>query len=175
MRHRPESPVVEADARRDTHEFARKIVTQYAQAKSRQDADAALRLCTPGFLLHTEPLQSTAAGLSNVNRLMKKFFRIFPDYTASLEGDASNDYGYMCWGTATMTMRGSMGWWRATNRTARLPFYCLFKIEGERLSSEGFYFSQTEFCTQLGLPASPFRRMLTMGSKLPLGLQLLLL
>jgi hypothetical protein len=61
------------------------LVGRYAEAKSHQDTEAALRLCTDDFLLHTEAMHNTTVGKRNVGLLLDAFFGIFPDYRVTLE------------------------------------------------------------------------------------------
>ncbi|MEV3903440.1 nuclear transport factor 2 family protein [Mycobacterium sp. NPDC050551] len=143
------------------------LVGRYAEAKSRQDTQAALRLCTDGFLLHTEAVHNTTVGKRNVRRLLDAFFGIFPDYHVTLDDSALSGYGYTCWGTLRMTMRGRLGPWPATHRTATLPFVCVFTIRDGLIASEHFFFDRYEMCDALGLPSARFERLSRIVARIP--------
>lgn len=143
------------------------LVARYAEAKSRQDTAAALRLCTDDFLLHTEAVHNTTVGKRNVGRLLDAFFGIFPDYHVTLDDSMLNGYGYTCWGTLRMTMHGRIGPWPATHRTANLPFFCVFTIRDGLLASEHFFFDRYAMCDALGLPAAKFERLAKIAGRLP--------
>jgi ketosteroid isomerase-like protein len=148
-------------------ESVRDLVGRYAEAKSHQDTEAALRLCTDDFLLHTAAVHNTTVGKRNVGRLLDAFFGIFPDYQVTLEDSVLNGYGYTCWGTLRMTMRGRVGLWRATHRTANLPFVCAFTIRDGLIASEHFFFDGRAMCDALGLPAATFERLSKVVGRLP--------
>ncbi|MGA5462143.1 ester cyclase [Mycobacterium sp. NPDC050041] len=143
------------------------LVGRYAEAKSRQDTQAALRLCTDDFLLHTEAVHNTTVGKRNVRRLLDAFFGIFPDYHVTLDDSVLNGYGYTCWGTLRMTMRGRLGPWPATHRTATLPFVCVFTIREGLIASEHFFFDRYEMCDALGLPSARFERLSRIVARIP--------
>lgn len=143
------------------------LVSRYAEAKSRQDTQSALRLCTDDFLLHTEAVHNTMIGKRSVGRLLAAFFAIFPDYHVTLDGSSLNGYGYTCWGTLRMTMHGRMGPWPPTHRTANLPFVCVFTIREGLLASEHFFFDRYAMCEALGLPAGKFEWLARIVGRLP--------
>jgi ketosteroid isomerase-like protein len=152
--------LVSADSVRD-------LVARYAEAKCRQDTEAALQLCTQDFLLHTEAVHNTAVGKRNVGRLLDTFFGIFPDYHVTLDDSVLNGYGYTCWGTLRMTMHKRLGPWPATHRTANLPFFCVFTIRDGLIASEHFFFDRGAMCDALGLPAARFERLSKLAGRLP--------
>jgi steroid delta-isomerase-like uncharacterized protein len=143
------------------------LVSRYAEAKSRQDAAAALRLCTDDFVLHTAAVHNTTVGKRNVGRVLDAFFGIFPDYHVTLDDSVLNGYGYTCWGTLSMTMHGRIGPWRATHRTANLPFVCVFTIRDGLIASEHFFFDRDAMCEALGLPAARLERLAKIVGRLP--------
>ena len=168
-------PVNQADREpaHSTHEMMNTLVAEYASAKSRQDVDAALRVCTDDFLLYAEAFHSTARGAADVRRQLKYFFKVFPDYGVVLEGSGMNDYGLTCWGTVRMTMKTRLAFWAPTGQTMELPFLCLYTFTDGRISSERFFFSQELMCRQLGLPHGAFRTVVRLASYLPVRLQVI--
>jgi len=154
-----------------SHQAMEDIVAEYAAAKSRQNTEAALKVCTHDFTLYTEAIYSTATGQADVRRQLNYLFKVFPDYHVDLEGSAGNNYGYTCWGTARMTMKRRIGPWTATQRTTQLPFFCLFTFRDEQIASEKFFFSRDAMAQQLGLPANTFRRLSKFVAHLPMRVQ----
>src|SRR5947209_13878476 len=75
------------------------IVAEYAAAKSRQDIDGALRVCREDFLLDTVPFGIRGKGKTEVAAQLRVFFTTFPDYTATLEGQAASEEVVTAWGT----------------------------------------------------------------------------
>jgi ketosteroid isomerase-like protein len=92
-------------------EYAQKIalIEAYSAAKSRQDINAALALCSEDFSLYADAFGTTAHGQRNVRKQLEVFFDIFPDFNAQLNGFGANDYGAMCWATCQMTMACRLG------------------------------------------------------------------
>ena len=143
------------------------LVSRYAEAKSRQDTEAALRLCTDDFLLHTEAIHNTTVGKCNVGRLLDAFFGIFPDYHVTLDNSIINGYGDSCWGTLRITMHGRIGPWPPTHRTANLPFVCVVTTRDGLLASEHFFFDRYAMSEALGLPAVKLERLAKIVGRLP--------
>jgi len=140
MRHDAQSPL--------------ELVSGYAAAKSRQDVEAALALCTEDFVLDTVPFGVRGAGSADVAGQLRVFFATFPDYRVAIEGQAVADdcSAVTCWGTWRATMRGALGSFAATQAACTLPFVCVFELADGRLASERFFFDLATMCTQLGLP-----------------------
>jgi SnoaL-like domain len=94
-----------------------------AEAKSRQDAPAALALLHPDMTLEAPALGTTARGLAENEQALSRFFSSFPDYQVILQGHASTDDGLICWGTAHMTMTGERFGVVPNGRRAELPVF----------------------------------------------------
>ena len=60
----------------------------YAEAKSRQDAAAALALCADDFSIETIPFGTASHGRDDTARQLALVFSVFPDYCAETEGMA---------------------------------------------------------------------------------------
>lgn len=127
------------------------VVQQYATAKSRADAEAALAVCSEGFRLETVPFQLTAEGKHEVRMALAAFFSAFPDYDVTLEGLAESGDGVAAWGVVRATMWGDLLGQKATGRGFQLPMSCVFTLDGDRLASESFFFDLNQMCEQLGL------------------------
>jgi steroid delta-isomerase-like uncharacterized protein len=142
-----------APAARRAHELApMEIVGRYAAAKSRQDVDAALALCSEDFVLDTVAFGIRGRGSAEVAAQLRLFFATFPDYRVTIVGQTAGEETVTAWGTLHATMRGALGSFAATARACTLPFVCVFTLRGERLAAERFFFELAEMCEQLGLP-----------------------
>jgi steroid delta-isomerase-like uncharacterized protein len=127
------------------------VVQEYAEAKSRADVEAALAVCTEGFVLETVPFQLTAVGKHEARMALGAFFTAFPDYEVTLDGLLEGDGKAVAWGVVRATMWGDLLSQAATGRAFELPMSCVFRLEGGRLASESFLFDLNQMCEQLGL------------------------
>jgi len=132
----------------------RSLVRCYAAAKSRQDAGAALSLCSDDFVLETPAFGTRAASRAEAAAQLAVFFRAFPDYGVELEGFAEGEGVVATWGRARMSFRGELLGYPPTGKTADLPVFCLMGCAGGALRSERFFFDRAELCEQIGLPAA---------------------
>ena len=128
------------------------VVGLYAAAKSRQDVEAALDLCTEDFVLDTVAFGIRGVGSDAVAAQLRVFFATFPDYRVVIEGQAAADETVAAWGTLHATMRGALGSIAANGRACALPFACVFELRGDRLAAERFFFDLSTMCEQLALP-----------------------
>src|SRR2546428_4009042 len=110
-------------AKRQSTVSPTEIVAEYAAAKSRRDIDGALRVCREDFLLDTVPFGIRGKGKTEVAAQLRVFFTTFPDYAATLEGQAASEEVVTAWGTIRATMRGSLGSFAPTGRAFALPFF----------------------------------------------------
>lgn len=125
-------------------EYEQKIalIKAYSAAKSRQDINAALALCTDGFSLYAEAFGTSAHGQQYVRAQLEIFFNIFPDFNAEIKGFGINEYGAVCWATCQMTMAGRLGKLSKSRiQTAQIPFMSIFTFSQQKLASERFFFS----------------------------------
>lgn len=135
----------------------RRLVAAYAAAKSRQDIDAALSLCSDDFELETVALGTRAMGSEMARLHLGLFFRAFPDYRVTLEGDAAGAGALTAWGRARLTFAGPIAEMPPTGRTAELPIFCVFTFRGDRIQSERFFFDFATLCEQTQMPLEPVR------------------
>jgi steroid delta-isomerase-like uncharacterized protein len=135
----------------------RRLVGAYAAAKSRQDIDAALALCSDDFELETIALGTRALGSDAARLHLRLFFLAFPDYRVTLEGVAAGDGALAAWGRARMTFAGPIAEMPPTGRTADLPIFCVFTFARDRIRSERFYFDLATLCEQTGMTLEPVR------------------
>jgi predicted ester cyclase len=136
------------------------LARELADAKSRQDVPAALRLLHPRMLLESPPLGTRARGHAENERALTRFFASFPDYGVALDGHASNAGTLVCWGTARMTMTGSRLGGTPNGRLAELPVFIQFTFDDDLIASERFFFDLSELCAQSGVSADAARQKL---------------
>jgi predicted ester cyclase len=135
----------------------RRLVGAYAAAKSRQDIDAALALCSDDFELETVALGIRAVGREAARLQLGLFFLAFPDYRVSLDGLSTGDEALAAWGRARLTFAGPLAELRPTGRTAELPIFCVFTFASDRIRSERFFFDLATLGEQLRMPIEPLR------------------
>ena len=134
--------------------IGRSLVRCYGAAKSQQDVDAALALCSEDFSIETVAFGITSQDRKQTGQQLGLFFRTFPDYAVTLEGFATGAGSVACWGRARMTFGGDFLGERATGKTAELPIFCVFACEGGVLRSERFFFDLAALCEQIGVPVA---------------------
>src|SRR6266568_1907162 len=84
-----------------------RLATALADAKSRQDLPAAMRLFHRDMLLECPRFGTIARGLPENETALRRFFASFPDYHVTLAGHAADADSLVCWVTARMTMTGN--------------------------------------------------------------------
>jgi steroid delta-isomerase-like uncharacterized protein len=128
------------------------LVRAYAEAKSRQDAAAALALCADDFSIETIPFGTASHGRDDTAKQLALFFSVFPDYRAETEGMAESGDSVSWWGRVTMAFSGGFLGIAPTGRTASLPGFSVFDLRKDRLVRERFYFDLAMLCEQIGVP-----------------------
>ena len=128
------------------------LVRAYAEAKSRQDASAALALCADDFSIETIPFGTASHGRDDTARQLALFFSVFPDYRAETEGMAESGESVSWWGRVSMTFAGGFLGIEPTGRTASLPGFSVFDLRKGQLVRERFYFDLAMLCEQIGVP-----------------------
>ncbi|MFJ9710925.1 ester cyclase [Streptomyces sp. NPDC101234] len=131
-----------------------------AEVKSRQDVPAALRLLHPDVLLETPAFGTTARGLAENEKVLRRFFASFPDYDVDLQGHASNGDTLVCWGTARMTMTGNRFGVRPNGRRAEIPVFIQFTFADDLIAGERFLFDLATLCARSGVSTDAVRRRL---------------
>jgi steroid delta-isomerase-like uncharacterized protein len=126
------------------------LVRCYAEAKSRQDAAAALALCHPSFSIETIPFGTASRDRDETAAQLALFFSVFPDYQADTEGLAFGDGCVTWWGTIRVTFQGPLLGVPPTGRTATIPGFSVFEFRDEQLSKERFFFDLVSLCEGIG-------------------------
>jgi predicted ester cyclase len=130
-----------------------------ADAKSRQDVPAAMKLLHEDMLLES-PFGTSVRGLPANQAALKRFFASFPDYDVVLEGHASNAETLVCWGMVQMTMTGDRFGVVPNGRRAKLPVSIRFTFKDGLIASERFCFDLSELCAQSGVSTDMVRHKL---------------
>jgi len=129
------------------------LVEALAEAKSRQDVPAAVRLFHPEMVLEAPAFGVAAHGLAENEQALNGFFVSFPDYAVTLDGHAHSAGTLVCWGTARMTP--AEGWLGLAphRRPVQLPVVLRFTFAGDRIASEWFFFDLATLAARSGLSA----------------------
>ncbi|MFI2352182.1 ester cyclase [Streptomyces sp. NPDC019443] len=135
-----------------------------AVAKSRQDVPAAMRLFHHDMVLETPAFGTTARGLAENEKALRRFFTSFPDYNVVLQGHASNGDHLICWGTVQMTMTGDRFGVVPNGVRAELPVFIQFAFRGDLIADERFFFDLSALCAQSGVSTDAVRRKLFGGA-----------
>ncbi|MEU5878455.1 ester cyclase [Spirillospora sp. NPDC047279] len=122
-----------------------------AEAKSRQDVPAAMRVLHPEMVLEAPAFGSVSRGTDENERALAGFFAMFPDYDVRLEGHAANGETLVCWGTVRMTLTGEFFGMAPNGRRAELPVFISFTFKDDLIASELFFFDLAALCSQSGV------------------------
>lgn len=153
----PTSPLDQRDA---LAALQRSIVRCYGGAKSVADVGAALMLCSEDFRLEAVSLGITSRDRAETALHLAHFFEAFPDYRVRLDGFALGEGVVTSWGTARMTLAGAWLGHAPTGRSAELPCFCVFQMDGALIRSERFFFDLAALCTQIGVPLAEMQASL---------------
>lgn len=137
-----------------------RLAQALADAKSRRDVPAAMRLFAPSMILEVPAFGVTARGLAQNEKALARFFTAFPDYAITLEGHACDGRTLACWGTARMTMTGDGFGVVPSGRRAELPVFIQFSFADGLIAGERFWFDLSELCAQSGVSADAVRQKL---------------
>jgi predicted ester cyclase len=143
----------------DTHRKL-ELAQALADAKSRQDVPAAIRLLHPDMLLQTPAFGTHARGPAANEKVLTRFFAAFPDYHVTLDGHAAGDEDLVCWGTARMTMTGDRFGVTPNGRRAELPVFIRFTFRDDLIAGELFFFDLATLCAQSGVSTDAVRGLL---------------
>lgn len=138
-------------------------VAAYTAAKSRADADEAVRHCAEDFAIETVAFQVTVTGREANRAAFKAFFGVFPDYDVEVAGTTGAGDELATWGTIRATMRGAFGSIEPTGRSFELPFACVWHVRDGQLAHERFFFDLHQMCEQLGIDAAALLAELSGG------------
>lgn len=134
---------------------------RYAEAKGRQDIDAALACCTGDFILEAPAAGTRAHGEEEVRQQLAGLFDALPDYRFITEGSALGENGeVVLWGRFRGTSRARLGRRKLRRRPVEVPASANFLTRDGLLCRETFYFDGLTLAAQAGgLPASWLGRL----------------
>lgn len=128
-----------------------------AEAKSRQDVEAALTFLHAEMVLENPAFGTRVAGHAENRAALSRWFAGFPDYSVEFDGHAANDEELVCWGTARMTMTGDRFGVSPNGRRAELPVYIRFGFREDAIAEESFFFDLSSLCAQSGVSTDAVR------------------
>lgn len=138
----------------------RSLVRCYGAAKSQQDVEAALAICSQDFVLDCPPFGTIVRGKDEARPQLELFFAAFPDYGVTVEGMSAEGDSVACWGDVHLTFAGPLLDLAPTGRAARLPFVSVFACDSTALRGERFFFDLATLCRQIGVPVESVQRAL---------------
>jgi ketosteroid isomerase-like protein len=127
------------------------VVRAYAEAKSRADIPGALATCHADAVFETVPFQAVARGTAETASQFAGFFHAFPDYAVQLEYLHESGDLVVGSGTIRATMSGPLVGIEPTGRSFSLPFACHWRVRGDSIVHERFFFDLNQMCEQLGV------------------------
>eukprot|EP00435_Cladocopium_sp_Y103_P077196 s1_g935.t1 len=133
----PYTPVSNADQLALDGAVRRSLVRIYGAAKSRQDIEAALLVCSDSFSLEAVSIPRRATSKQESREMLQGFFAAFPDYAVTLDHITSD--GTACWGDVNMTHQSDFLGITASGTNINLPFYSTFEFDGASISGERFF------------------------------------
>lgn len=136
------------------------MVTALADAKSRQDVDASMKLFHRDMVLDVPAFGMIARGEAENRATLIEVFAAFPDYAVVLDGHAASVDGLACWGTVRMTMTGDRFGVVPNGRRAELPVFVHFDFRDDLIVRERFLFDLATLCAQSGVSTDAVRRKL---------------
>ena len=131
-----------------------------AAAKNRQDVSSAMKVLHRDMVLETPAFGTTARGTEENEVALTRFFRHFPDYEVSLEGNASDGDVLICWGLVRMMLTGNWLGVVPNGKRAELPVFILFSFQDDLIAGERFCFDLSELCAQSDVSTDAVRHRL---------------
>ena len=133
------------------------IVGQLAQAKSRQDVAAAMKIYHPDGILESPPLGTRYVG-PEIEDAIKGWFTFAPDYTVRVDGHGMDGETLCCWGEISFTPAFTFGGAPPNGNRASVPVFMLFRFQDSRVAWESFHFDVAGVARQIGVQASALVR-----------------
>lgn len=112
------------------------------------------------MVLQTPAFGTTAHGLTENERALRRFFAAFPDYDVALDGHANDGDTLVCWGTARLTMTGNRFGVLPNGERAEVPVFIQFTFRDDLIAGERFFFDLATLCAQSGVSTDAVRRRL---------------
>lgn len=129
------------------------IVARLAEAKSRQDAAAAMRVYHPDGVLESPSLGTRYEG-AEIAGALAGWFAFAPDYRVRVDGHGADGPTLCCWGEISFTPAFTVGGAVPNGRTATVPVFMLFRFLDGQVVWESFHFDVAGVARQCGVEAS---------------------
>jgi predicted ester cyclase len=127
------------------------------EAKGRQNIDDALGFMHDEVVLISPAWGTVARGKAQNAKVLRRFFRDFPDYSIALDGHVADDRHLVCWGVIRMTMAPGAYGLRPNGRRFETPAFLRFTFEGGLIATEYFMVDLSAICAQSGVSTDAVR------------------
>lgn len=122
----------------------------YAQMKSKQDMQSALKVCIPEFQLISPTFNSNLKGEEQVLIGMNRFYELFPDYKVNVDDVVGQKNKVLMTGKVSLTPNSDFLKTNIKFATAQCQFSANFTIENNMISKEIFVLDLLDLCLQSG-------------------------
>lgn len=122
----------------------------YAQMKSKQDMQSALKVCSPEFQLISPTFNSNLKGEEQVLIGMNRFYELFPDYKVHVEDVIGQNNKVLMTGKVSLTPNSDFLKTNKEFTTAQCQFSANFTFENNMISKEIFVLDLLDLCLQSG-------------------------
>jgi len=126
------------------------LVTELAEAKSRQHIEQALAIYHEDIELITPSFESHGRGRAEVHKQLVFFFRLFPDYDVEVSEYSNNDGVLLAEGRVKVTPNTAAG----KAQTARVPVFMEFHFEDDAIRKEVFNWDLSLVASRAGITES---------------------
>lgn len=138
----------------------KEIVTKYWEAYTKHDQEGILSLLAPDYSLRS-PLSGGAATKDMVAGGLKLFEKSFPDLKEEVVSMIAEGDRVICEVLETATFTGTLDWPTGaiapTNKSYKLPFVALFRVNAAGLIAEQRnYWDTAAWIRQVGIDAKLF-------------------
>ncbi|MBO4220855.1 steroid delta-isomerase [Bradyrhizobium neotropicale] len=136
----------------------KRIVSELAAVKSKQDIEAALAIYHPEGVLQSPPMGARSQGADELRRGLEIFFKFAPDYSVQLTGQAADGDTLCSWGTISFTPAYTFRGAKPNGARVTTPVFILFRFKDRKIVWESFHFDLADVAHQAGVPAEAYRR-----------------
>ncbi|MGF6757443.1 nuclear transport factor 2 family protein [Paraburkholderia sp. GAS42] len=136
------------------------VLAKLGAAKSRQDLDEAMRLYHPEMVLDIPCFDGVYKGETNLRNILTTFFKIFPDYSVSLDNQWEHNGHILVLGKISVTLTGEFEGHKANGKRVTVPVFMDFTFRDERCDYELFLFDAASVCRAAAVPTDAFVRSL---------------
>ena len=144
----------------DRHTFAEmcSIVNALAEAKNRQDVEAALAVYHTDAILESPPFRARRAGTEQLRVGLNSFFEMVPDYAVELPHLVADGDTLCGWGAISFTLSHTFNDAIPNGRRVSTPVFILSRFKERRVIWESFHFDLSDVAEQSGVPTESLIR-----------------